>query len=327
MKIAVYSYKELEKSGFDGLADQHGIELVFCREKPGPDNLHMAQGAEAVSMITTPLSETELKGFYELGVRYVSTRTVGYDHIDIEKAQEIGMGIGNATYAPSSVAEYTMMLMLMATRRSAHILEAYKRQDYSLKESKLGQLVQPKTVGVVGTGRIGTEVVKILSGFGCEVLACDPFENESVKSYAEYVSLETLIKRSDVITLHAPSIAENRHLINADTLNKMKDGVILINTARGDLINTDDLIDALDRGKIGFAALDVLEGETPVYYKSFEGQAVPLRHIDRLSQYENVLLTPHTAFFTEEAIDEMARNSVLSCVLERRGEENPWKIV
>jgi D-lactate dehydrogenase len=327
MKIAVYSYKALEKSGFEGLEEEYGIELVYCQDMPKPDNLHLAQGADAVSMITTPLTEAELKGFNDLGVRYISTRTVGYDHIDIDKAQSMGMGIGHATYAPGSVAEYTMMLILMATRKASHILNTYKRQDYALKESKLGQLVGTKTVGVVGTGRIGTAVVNILSGFGCEILVCDPYENEAVKKQARYVSFDELIKESDVISLHAPSIAENRHLINAASIEKMKDGVIIINTARGDLINTGDLIRALESQKIGFAALDVLEGETPVYYHDFEGQPIPLKNIEILSQFENVLLTPHTAFFTEEAIEEMARNSIKSCVLELRGSSNPWKIV
>ncbi len=327
MRIAVYSYKTIEKSGFEGLEKEYGIEFVYCRDMPRLDNLHIAQGADAVSMITTPLTEAELKGFYDLGVRYISTRTVGYDHIDIDMAQSMGMGVGNATYAPGSVAEYTMMLILMATRKATRILDAYKRQDYALKGSKLGQLIGNKTLGVVGTGRIGTALVNILSGFGCEILVCDPYENDAVKKVASYVSFDELIDRSDVITLHAPSIAENRHLINALSIKRMKDGVIIINTARGDLINTADLVQALESKKIGFAALDVLEGETPVYYKDFQGQPVPLENIAALSRFDNVLLTPHTAFFTEEAIDEMARNSIKSCVLELSGQVNPWKIV
>jgi len=326
MKIAVYSYKDIEKPCYEGLEEKHGIELVFSKDMPTVENAKLAKGAKAVSVVTTHITEDVIQALYDVGVRYISTRTAGYDHIDIEKAKELDMGVGHATYGAGNVAEYALMLMLMACRKAAYIIDTYKKQDYSLI-NKQGQLLSSKTVGVIGTGRIGSELIKLLSGFGCEILASDPYENEELKQLVSYVSKEELFERSDVITLHAPATAENMHLINQKALGRMKDGVVIVNTSRGALIDTDALIEALSNGKVGFAALDVLEGETPVYYKNFEGQPAPLKHITELSQFENVLLTPHTAFFTAQAMDEMAKNSIQSCVLEIRKEKNPWKIV
>ncbi len=326
MKIVVYSFMEMEKPCYVGLEENLGVKLVFCNEMPTLENAKLAEGADAISVVTTPVSGELIECFHKLGVKYISTRNVGYDHIETKKAKEIGMGVGNSSYSPSNVAEYAMMLMLMATRKGAMIVEAYKKQDYSLA-GKMGILLQTSTVGVIGTGKIGAAVIKMLSGFGCKILAYDPYENAAIKEYVEYVSLETLFEKSDVITLHAPSVEENMHMINKDAISKMKKDVIIVNTARGTLIDTDALIEGLTSGKIGVAALDVLEGEAPVYYKNLEGQPVPLESIGKLGKFPNVLLTPHTAFFTKQALWEMVQNSIKSCVLEIEGKENPWKIV
>lgn len=326
MKIVIYSFMELERPCYAGLEEALGIELVFCPQPPTLQTAALAHGAQAISVITTPIDAALIDEFYRQGVRYISTRNVGYDHIDIEHARKRGMGVGNAGYQPNNVAEYAMMLILMSTRKGEVIAQAYKRQDYTLA-GKMGVLLKASTVGVVGTGKIGSTVIRMLSGFGCRILAYDPYPNEQVRQWAEYVDLPTLLQQSDVITLHAPNTADSYHLINRDAIAQMKPGVILVNTARGALIDTDALIEGLESGKIGYAALDVLEGETPVYYRNFEGQPVPLEAIERLSRLPNVLLTPHTAFYTKHAIFEMVRNSITSCVQEIEGKGNPWKIV
>ena len=236
------------------------------------------------------------------------------------------MGIGNSSYPPENVAEYSLMMMLMALRKVSIITEDYKKNNYTLA-GKMGSLLHGAKVGVIGTGKIGFAVIKLLSAFGCEIFAYDPFENEEVKKYAKYVTLNTLMEESEIITLHAPSTKDTEHIINKDSISRMKDGVIIVNAARGTLIDTEALIEGLDNGKIGFAALDVLEGETSIYYKNFEGKPVPLESIEKLSKYPNVLLTPHTAFYTQNAIKEMVCNSIKSCVLEIQGETNPWRIV
>lgn len=326
MKIVVYSFMELERPCYAGLEESLGAELVFCPEPPTLQTAALAEGAQAISVITTPIDAALIDEFYRLGVRYISTRNVGYDHIDIEHARQVGMGVGNAGYQPNNVAEYAMMLILMSTRKGDQIAQAYRRQDYSLA-GKMGILLKASTVGVVGTGKIGSTVIRMLAGFGCKILACDPYPRDEVRQWAEYVDFNTLLEQSDVITLHAPNTADSYHIINADAIARMKPGVILVNTARGALIDTDALLSGLESGKIGYAALDVLEGETPVYYRNLEGQPVPLESIQRLSRLPNVLLTPHTAFYTRHAIFEMVRNSIASCVQELTGAENPWKIV
>ena len=326
MKILVYSTLDMEKPYYAGLDKKYGIELEFVKERPTVENAKLASGAEAVSVITTPITEEIIKELYDNGVKYISTRNIGYDHIDISKAKEIGMGIGNSSYPPENVAEYSLMMMLMALRKVSIITEDYKKNNYTLA-GKMGSLLHGAKVGVIGTGKIGFAVIKLLSAFGCEIFAYDPFENEEVKKYAKYVTLNTLMEESEIITLHAPSTKDTEHIINKDSISRMKDGVIIVNAARGTLIDTEALIEGLDNGKIGFAALDVLEGETSIYYKNFEGKPVPLESIEKLSKYPNVLLTPHTAFYTQNAIKEMVCNSIKSCVLEIQGETNPWRIV
>lgn len=326
MKVLVYSTLDMERPCYVGLEEEYGIELELVKENPTVENAKLAVGADAVSVITTPVNADVIQALYDNGVKYISTRNIGYDHIDIEKAKEIGMGVGNSSYMPESVAEYTIMMMLMAMRKATIITDAYKKQDYTLA-GKMGALLHGATVGVVGTGKIGYTVIKILSAFGCKILAYDPYENEEVKKFAQYVDLDTLVKESNVITLHAPSTNETNHMINKESISKMKQGVVIVNAARGVLVDTDALIEGLENGKIGFAALDVLEGESPVYYKNFEGQPAPLKSIEQLSKYPNVILTPHTAFYTQNAIVEMVRNSIKSCALEIKGEANPWRIV
>lgn len=326
MKIFVYSTLDMEKPYYVGLDKEYGVELEFVKERPTVENAKLAAGADAVSVITTPITGDVIQALYDNGVKYISTRNIGYDHIDIAKAKEIGVGVGNSSYKPESVAEYSLMMILMALRKVSIITDAYKKQDYTLA-GKMGSLLCGAKVGVIGTGKIGFTVIKLLSAFGCEILAYDPFENEEVKNYARYVDVDTLMKESDIITLHAPSNKETEHIINKDSISKMKKGVIIVNAARGTLIDTDALIEGLDNGTIGFAALDVLEGESSIYYKNFEDKPVPLKSIEQLSKYPNVILTPHTAFYTQNAIEEMVCNSIKSCVLEIKGEKNPWRIV
>lgn len=326
IKIVAYSYKNLEKPYYDELQASLGVDFLFCQEAPSLENAHLAEGADGVTVITSPIDAPLIERFHQLGVRYIGTRCVGYDHIDIERAKQLGIAVGNATYSPHNVAEYTMMLILMVTRKGKEIANAFDRQDYSRK-GKMGILLEPRTVGVIGTGKIGSTLIRILSGFGCKILAYDPYKNPEVAELAKYVSLDTLYAESDIITLHIPATEENYHLINKHAIAKMKDGVILVNTARGSLIHTEDLIEALESKKVGFAALDVVEGETAYYYKNFEGQELDHKGIVKLNALPNTLMTAHMAFFTQHAIYEMVTNATKGCVLELRGEPNPYKIV
>ena len=195
----------------------------------------------------------------------------------------------------------------MCTRKMNQIMLRANVQDYSLP-GKMGRDISDCTVGVIGPGKIGQTVIRNLSGFGCKMLAYDLYPNDAVKKYADYVTLDELYARSDVITLHTNATAENHHLINADAIAKMKDGVLLVNTARGTLIDPDALVAGLECGKIGGAGLDVIEDETGICYYNRMGEAIPNRELNLLRSYPNVILSPHTAFYTDVNVANMVKS-------------------
>ncbi len=310
MKIFFYALREYDEQKYvEKFAGQYAFEYGFTSAYPSMDNVQLAKGYDAISIITNPMYPEILKAFYDVGVRYISTRSIGYEHIDIEYAHSLGMRASHVVYSPNSVANYTIMLILMACRNMPWIMKKADCQDYSLK-GKVGKELSTSTVGVIGTGNIGRTVIKHLSGFGCRILAYSLYEDEEVKKYAEYVSLDELIRQSDIITLHVPGNAENTHLIDAAAFDKMKDGVIIVNTARGLIIDTQALIAALKSGKVGFAALDTFEGEAGLYYLNKETQRLDNDNMALLKSFPNVILSPHMAFYTEQAVSDMVENSI-----------------
>lgn len=325
MKIAVFSCRPDERPLFEYYGKKYQIELVITEEAPTMDNLALIRGCHAVSVITTPISGMLLTAWKKEGIRAVSTRTVGYDHIDMQTAKDLNISISNVSYTPHTVAEYTVMTILMAIRRMKTILMRYQVQDYSLLEVR-GRELRNMTVGVVGTGKIGEEVINNLSGFGCEILAYDPFPKDSVKNCARYVELEELWRKSDIVTLHTPATKETRYMVNKDSLKKMKKGVIIINMARGSLIDTAALIEGLEQGIVSAAALDVIEQEGAIYYKDYKYTVTKNHEMAILNAMPNVLMTPHTAFFTDKAVDDMIRYSLESCIAEVEGKEDPRRI-
>ncbi|MBP1736400.1 MAG: alpha-keto acid dehydrogenase [Oscillospiraceae bacterium] len=326
MKIFVYNLREYdEKAYFDRFCKENGCEYDYTAQPPSLDTVSLARGYDAVNIITTPMDAALLECFHKLGIRYISTRTIGYDHIDINKARELGIKVANIAYSPNSVANYAIMLMLMACRNITHILKRADVQDYTLK-GKLGKELSNCTVGVIGTGKIGSTVLKHLHGFGCRLLAYGTHPNQSVTQYAQYAPLEILFQQCDILTLHTPLIPDTFHMINKQSISAMKDGVILINTARGALIDTAALIEGLDQHKIGFAALDVIENERNLYYLNRMNEVIGNHDLAILSSYPNVIVTPHTAFYTEEAVSNMVENSIKSLCDWEQGRENPFEI-
>ena len=310
MKIAAYNYRDFdEKHFFEKFSKQYQVEIVPIREKPTVENARLAEGCDGVSVITSPITEEIIKVFGEVGVKHISTRTIGYDHIDLEAAKKYGLMVSNVTYSTGSVADYTVMLILMSLRRMKSIIKRAEGMDYSLNGS-IGKEIGDLTVGVVGTGKIGAHVIRNLSGFGCEILAYDPYENDEVKKYATYCSLEELFKSSDVITFHTPATKSSYHMVNKETLATMKDGVILVNTARGSIMDTPAFIDAVESGKVGAAALDVIENELGIFYGDYKYQVIGHREMAILKDFPNVLMLPHMAFYTENAVSDMVENSI-----------------
>lgn len=311
MKIAAYNYRDFDEAKyFEKFGKEYGVEIVPIRETPSIENAAMAAGCEGVSVITQPVGRDLIQEWSKVGVKHISTRTIGYDHIDVEAAKELGILVSNVTYSTGSVADYTVMLILMALRRMKSVMKRAEGMDYSLRES-IGREIADLTVGVVGTGKIGTHVLRNLSGFGCELLAYDPYENEQAAALARYVSLEELMQKADVITFHTPATPSSFHMVNADTLKSMKDGVVIINTARGSIIDTPAFIDALESGKVGAAALDVIENELGIFYGDYKYKVIGHREMSILKDLPNVLMLPHMAFYTENAISDMVEHSIV----------------
>lgn len=326
MRVFVYSCRTFDEDPyFEQFSREFGIELGICREAPTLENAHLAKGYDAISVITTKVDGALVEKFHEMGVKMISTRTIGYDHIDLERAKELGVHVGNATYSPNCVADYAMMLILMSIRKMKRIMQRAEINDFSLPGIQGGEMAN-FTVGVIGTGRIGQAVIRDLSGFGCKIYAHDLYENETVKKYAEYVSLDKLYKECDLITLHMPLTEENHHMINAESLAKMKDKVVIVNTARGGLIDTKAMIDAIESGKIGAAGLDVIEDEFGMYYFDRKSDVMSKRDLYILRGFPNVIVTPHMAFYTDQAISDMVKHSLQSCMLEESGQEDPWRV-
>lgn len=327
MKIFAYALREFdEKEFFDQFSKEFNCEYGYTTEYPCPDNVELARGYDAISATPCDLGAGMLDLFYQAGVRYIATRSIGFDHIDLTRARELSMGVAHVSYAPETVADYAIMLMLMCCRKIYPILERAKIQDYTLK-GKMGRDLCDCTVGVIGTGQIGKTVIKHLSSFGCRLLAYDLYPNEECAKMAEYVSLEELYAGSDIITLHTPSNAENYHMLNSSAFGQMKDDVIIINTARGALIDTDALIDALTLGKVGYAALDVLENEDGLYYSNRIGDVIDNRTMAILRSFPNVILSPHTAFYTRKVVQDMAYKTIKNVHDMMNHIENPLVIL
>lgn len=326
MKMMVYSYRKFDEAVFfDRYSEQYGIDLKICQEAPDLENVHLAQGCDCLNIITTKMDAKLIEQFYDLGIKYIVTRTIGFDHIDVKRAKELGMRVSNVTYSPNSVADYALMLILMLNRKMKAITQRAAVQDFSLP-GIIGRELADCTVGVIGTGRIGRTVIKNLSGFGCKIIAYDLAEDAEVKKSAEYVSLPELFETSDMITLHAPLNESNYHLINKETIAKMKAQVQIVNTARGGLIDTEALIAGIESGKIGGAALDVIEREFGLYYYDLKNEILDNRQLAVLKAFPNVIVTPHMAFYTEKAISDMVENSLKSYCLFKKGEMNPFEV-
>lgn len=309
MKICFYCLRTFDELPLaEQFSKEMGIDFVWTAEYPNEHNMELAKGCDAVSVTPSDMSAPMLEKFHALGVRNILCHSIGYDHVDLKRAKELGMRVANVNYPPSGVANYAIMLMMMCQRKIVQILDRSRVQDYTLK-GKLGMDLSFSTVGVIGTGKIGTTVIKNLSGFGCRILACSRHENPEAAKHAEYVDFDTLCRESDIITLHSSANAATTHMLNAESFAEMKDGVIIVNTARGKLIDTGALIDALESGKVGGAALDVLENENGLYYYNRIGDDIPNREMAVLRSFPNVILSPHTAFYTTEAVRYMVRGN------------------
>lgn len=325
-RVTVYNFRDFdEKKWFDKFSEELDIELVTCPDPPTLENANLAEGSQCIDIVTSKLPRELIQKFRSYGVGYITTRTIGYDHIDVEAAKECGIKVANAPYGPDGVADYTIMLMLMSIRKMKCIMQRNIVQDYTLKGIQ-GRELRDFKVAVIGTGRIGRTVIRNLSGFGCRILAYDVYENEEVKQYATYVNEETIWKEADMITFHAPLTEDNFHMINQNTIEQMKEGVVIINTARGGLIDSKALIDGIESGKIGAAGLDVAEDEFSLYYYDRKSDILTNRELALLKSYPNVIVSHHMAFYTDNYGKTVIGDSLKGCKLFVEGKENPWEV-
>ena len=326
MKIMFYALRPFDEQAYcEPYSKQYGIDYAYTAEVPTPDNLELAKGCDAVSTNPCLIAPEYLEAWAAMGVKFLPCRSIGYDHIPQQKAKELGMRISHSWYPPAGVADYAIMLMLMCNRKVGQILRRADAQDYSLS-GKMGRDITRMTVGVIGTGNIGRTVLRHLSGFGCKLLAYDLYPNDEARQYAEYVDLDTLYKSCDIITLHTNATATNRHMIDANAIAKMKNGVVLINTARGTLIDPEALINGLESGKIGAAGLDVVENENGLFYFNHMGDALQNRELAMLRSFPNVIFTPHTAFYTDVNVASMVESAFKAVRAMADGEQTPLEV-
>ncbi|SED66652.1 D-specific alpha-keto acid dehydrogenase [Amycolatopsis tolypomycina] len=316
--LTIYGCEPDEALLFRELAPRFGVTPAITDAPASEVNAGLAGGNRCVSVgHKTPLANETLRALSRIGVAYVSTRSVGYDHIDVEYARSVGISVGNVAYSPDSVADYTLMLMLMLVRDAKSVIRRADEHDYRLPDAR-GKELRDLTVGVVGTGRIGTAVVDRLRGFTSRVVAHDSRPRAGI----EYVELDELLRHSDIVTLHTPLDAGTRHLLDRRRLELMKTGAFVVNTGRGPLLDTEALVSALETGRLGGAALDVLEGEEGVFYADWRGRPVESELLVRLQKLPNVLVSPHTAYYTDHALRDTVENTIVNCLEFESGERH-----
>lgn len=292
------------------IAPRHGVRPTVTAAPVSEETCDLVAGNHCISVNhKTRITNPTLRALSRAGVRYISTRSVGYNHLDPDYARSVGICVGNVAYSPDSVADYTLMLMLMAVRNAKTTVLRAQRHDYRLNAVR-GKELRDLTVGVVGTGRIGTAVVNRLRGFGSRVVTHDVRGG----SPGDHVPLDEVLRRSDVVTLHVPLTPRTHHLLDERRLGTMKTGAFLVNTARGPLVDTAALVAALENGHLGGAALDVVEGEEGIFYTDCGDRALENSLLSRLQRFPTVLITPHTAYDTDHALRDMVENSIVNCL-------------
>ncbi|WP_408629921.1 D-lactate dehydrogenase VanH [Amycolatopsis aidingensis] len=317
--ITIYGCGPDEATLFREIAPHFGVMPTITAAAVSEANIHLALGNRCISVgHKTRITNSTLLALSRTGVTYISTRSIGCNHIDVKYAESVGILVENVTYSPDSVADYTLMLMLMAVRNAKSIIRRTETHDYRLNDVR-GKELRDLTIGVVGTGRIGSAVIDRLWGFGCQKLAYDIRPRTS----ADYVPLDELLQQSDIVTLHIPLDADTHHLLNRRRIEQMKHGAFVINTGRGALVDTEALLRALEHGKLGGAALDVLEGEEGIFYTDRSNRPIESTLLPRLQELPNVLISPHTAYYTDHALSDTVENSIINC-LKHAGRKQHW---
>lgn len=313
MKVLCYGVRDVEIPIFEQVNQSFGFDLTLVADYlNSPETAALAKGHDAVILRGNCFATAEVLDLYkEWGVEYVLTRTVGVNHIDVDHANELGLKTAYVPfYSPNAIAELAVTLAMMLLRHTAYTVQKTAQKDFRVDAAMFSKEIRNCKVGVVGIGRIGLTTAKLFKGLGAEVLAYDAFPKEGVEDIVRQVSLEELLRESDIVSVHAPYIPANGRLITRDFIANMKDGAILINTARGELQDAQALLEAVQSGKLAGLGLDTLEGEGDFFFKDLREQTLPDPVVEELVQlYPRVLITPHIGSYTDEAAFNMIETS------------------
>ncbi|MBR1930299.1 MAG: 2-hydroxyacid dehydrogenase [Lachnospiraceae bacterium] len=332
MKILFYDTKNYDSSSFDAIlpnfadksADGKPITIEYIKSDLDPRTAALAEGFDAVcAFVSSDVGADTLQILHDKKVGLVLMRCAGFNNVDIEKATELGIRVMRVPgYSPEAVAEHAMALALACNRRLYKAYNKVRENDFSLS-GLMGVNFYQKTAGIISTGKIGAAMCRICHGFGMRVIAYDIYPNESLKEFVEYVSLEELLAQSDLISIHCPLMDSTYHMINIDTIKQMKDGVVLVNTSRGALIKTDDLVEGIRMHKFGGVGLDVYEEETNNVFEDRSDEILEHSTTSRLLSFPNVMITSHQGFFTQEALEAIAETSLQNALDYQTGKESP----
>ncbi|WP_438765045.1 2-hydroxyacid dehydrogenase [Kushneria sp. TE3] len=324
MKVTLYSaqpYDErfFEEARLEGFADQP-FELIYQETTLTRQTTALAEGSDAVCVfVNDVLDEAVLEALAGMGVKAIVLRCAGFNNVDLAAAERLGFFVARVpAYSPEAVAEHALALAMTLNRHTHRAFNRVREGNFAL-DGLLGVTLQGKTVGIVGTGRIGLATARIFKGLGCRVLGSDPFPAEGFDAIGEIVEVDTLLAQADIVSLHCPLLEATHHLINEASLLRMKPGAMLINTSRGALIDTRAVIEALKSRQLGALAIDVYEQESGLFFKDRSSEIIDDDVFSRLMTFPNVLVTGHQGFFTVEALREIAQVTLNNLLCLSRG--------
>ena len=323
MRIAVFSSKSYDREFLSEFNHFDNLELQFFDASLSPQTSALAAGFDAVCVfVNDVLNQAVLNDLSNQGIRHIALRCAGFNNVDLACAHQLGMSVSRVpAYSPEAVAEHTIALILTLNRKLHKAYNRVRENNFSL-HGLMGFNLHGKTVGIIGTGKIGQCVINILLGFGCRILCYDPYPEPRVSQQgAQYVALDELLSQADIISLHCPLTQDNHHLINADSIERMKDKVMLINTSRGALIDSKAIIKGLKSAKIGAIGLDVYEMESELFFEDRSDAIMQDDVFDRLASFPNVLITGHQGFFTREALQQIAQTSLHNLYAVSQGQQ------
>ena len=329
MNIALFSSQPYDEAYFDRYKEQYGFAFTYFETALNDSTVNLTKGFEVVCVfVNDDVDEPTIRQMQQNGVRLIALRCAGFNNVDLEAAKACQIPVVRVpAYSPEAIAEHSLALILTLNRKTHKAYNRIREGNFSLNKL-MGFNLHQKTVGVIGTGKIGVAFCRIMHGMGCKILAADPFESEELRQLGvNYLPVEEVFRQADIISLHCPLTPETKYIVNKATIASMKEGVMIINTSRGALINTADVIEGLTSRKIGFLGIDVYEQEENLFFQDLSESIIQDDYILRLNSFPNVLITAHQAYFTKEAMHEITTTTLDNIAAFAKGEELVHKVV